>query len=254
MNWKWIYHTSDNCGLANRLRGLVGSLAISQVLQIPIRLDWVPDISCPGDFSEALKLDWSRQCGGHVGPCLRVTNVRKDSGLRAVDVTDSYERFLRAHVSFEKSAWLDAVQQGRQAIQLADPAQAVLDEFVATWEIHPLGVHIRRTDLAIGRRLRVAPDAEFFHVIKQECDGRQIMLCTDNPETEVKFRKRFGDQMLIRTRAWVPPVSIHHRHTLLFDTAIDLYSLAKCDKIIGTHGSSFSEYAAALGHADLTSI
>lgn len=111
-----------------------------------------------------------------------------------------------------------------------------------------IGVHIRRSDHSLSwqyspteafeRRMRNAvernPQARFF-------------LATDNPSDESALTRSLPGRILVR-----PKRSLDRNDPqAIADALADLWLLSRCDRIIGSYQSSFTDTAAAIGGVEL---
>jgi len=103
-----------------------------------------------------------------------------------------------------------------------------------------IGVHIRRADKVESF---VHCKDENFMAIMQGVVARRpdvnFFLATDVKETEIRFRKMFGDRLVTYPKAWRPREEERGVH----EGMIDLHLLSRTHVIIGTQDSSFSQTA-----------
>lgn len=111
-----------------------------------------------------------------------------------------------------------------------------------------VGVHIRRTDhrkaiqgspsaafwAAMNAELAVDPDTQFYVASDDETERQEAM-------RRFPGRVRLGPNQLLGRN---DPYGCR-------DAMVDLIALSKCEKIIGSEGSSFSEIASAIGNTPL---
>jgi hypothetical protein len=144
--------------------------------------------------------------------------------------------------------WLVADKDQRKcishfiALHPIDTVTQAVDEIAAKFRGRIVGVHVRRGDFA-GQLLR-------NHNLKLPALGRYfayldkwrgtIFLATDGGDEVVgRFRDRYGDRLLIYPRR------CPGRNTpqAVQEALVDVYLLQRCQAIIGTRYSSFSELA-----------
>lgn len=117
-------------------------------------------------------------------------------------------------------------------------------EWISRFTASTLGVHIRRTNNAMS--IKHSPTALFVDEIAKwvEAYGSQarVFLATDDEPTKDELMHRFGPQLIANDRA-------ASRTTLkgMVDGAAEMFALSRCANIIGSHYSSYSEMAAAIG-------
>lgn len=126
-----------------------------------------------------------------------------------------------------------------------------VDTFLEDWT-NVIGVHIRSW-------WHAAPPRPYWHnnkLFENEIDkfdsSKKIFLCSDNDDVIRHLKQKYGDriithsQMMHQTKCNV--FNFHHDDVqLVVDGFIDALLLSKCDTIIGTWGSTFSEISWWLG-------
>jgi hypothetical protein len=106
-----------------------------------------------------------------------------------------------------------------------------------------IGVHIRRTDNRAS--IDKSPTTCFLELMQREVDADRsvkFFVATDSPEEESRLKQRFGGRIITHAKATLDrddPRGIQ-------DAVVDLYSLANCRKLIGSHWSSFTDVAAQI--------
>jgi hypothetical protein len=106
-----------------------------------------------------------------------------------------------------------------------------------------IGVHIRRQDNR--RSIETSSTVEFLRQMRTELTREpttEFFLATDDPREEARLRQEFG--ALIHT---YPKHTARRRDPQAArDAVVDLYGLAACRKLLGSHYSSFTDTAAAI--------
>jgi hypothetical protein len=107
-----------------------------------------------------------------------------------------------------------------------------------------VGVHIRRRDHE--QSITHSPTSAFLRSIEGEIDRDpriRFYLATDDPIEREELKKLFPG------RFFHSAIRIGERDSIsgMQDAVVDLFSLARCVRVIGSFGSSFSETAAAIG-------
>lgn len=122
--------------------------------------------------------------------------------------------------------------------------ESVCMEWVSRFTANTLGVHIRRTDNAMS--IKHSPTALFVDEIAKwiESYGSQarVFLATDDEPTKEELMHRFGPQLIVNDRA-----ASRTTQKGMVDGAAEMFALSRCASIIGSHYSSYSEMAAAIG-------
>ncbi len=130
------------------------------------------------------------------------------------------------------------------------PKPEILDEVQAVFGAHDnvIGVHIRRDDHL--EAIRRSPLALFENTMNEEIKQSpnvKFFLATDSIETQQHMIKLYGDRIIMHQKTSLNRDDV----AAIRDAMIDLYSLSKAKKIIGSYGSSFSDVAAQINQIDL---
>lgn len=120
-----------------------------------------------------------------------------------------------------------------------------VDTFLEDWT-NVIGVHIRSWWHAAPPRSYWHDNKMFENEIDKFDSSKKIFLCSDNDDVITHFTQKYGDriithnQMMHQTKCNV--FHFHHDDVqLVVDGFIDALLLSKCDTIIGTWASTFSE-------------
>jgi hypothetical protein len=248
-------------GLANRLRTLDAAIALGSRSQLPTRLRWNVNADLGGAFQRFFELPAELAALENVEASdarrilPRLLGVGRRRAYRYLDDA-RIQRLVQAGADFE------AFTRGRRPLYirtcyrffpnpnayawLAPTARllASIDAYAGGFSDHTIGVHVRRTDHVVSRER--SPDQLFFAALDAAIveDARSVFcLCTDDFETLHRFRERYGERIISRERQQFGRDSI----AAIEDAVIDLFSLARCQRILGSEWSSFSRLAAQVG-------
>lgn len=113
-----------------------------------------------------------------------------------------------------------------------------------------IGLHIRRTDNI--ESIKHSPDELFVNKINEiicEKPSARFYLATDDVSTKEKFKAIFGEKIITND-------ALVERNTTagIINAVAEMFTLANCTQIIGSHYSSYSEAAALLGNTPLTQL
>lgn len=119
--------------------------------------------------------------------------------------------------------------------------QSNIDHILQNFSSHTVGVHIRRTDNmpAIGK----STTAAFISAMQKELSKNPdtvFYLATDDSKEEESLRTLFPDKIISNEDRDLSRNSVQG----IQDALLDLYALARTDKIIGSYFSSFTDIAA----------
>jgi hypothetical protein len=135
---------------------------------------------------------------------------------------------------------------------------AAVDSITSPFDSRTVGVHVRRGDAwnhpVLAGEYRRSPDDAFFSRMDRLLaadTGTTFFLATDSGETEERFRSRYGSAVFTNGgKRFVPSLHLQPKENQR-DAVIDLFALARTSLILGSHYSTFSRMAAALGGARL---
>jgi hypothetical protein len=128
-----------------------------------------------------------------------------------------------------------------------------VDRVAAGFGANTVGVHIRRGDAwHPGARpaYRRSPDAAFMAAMDRELEAdpdTMFFLATDAADTEERFRERYGSALLTNRKKTFVASNPSKPKENQRDAVIDLFALARTRRVLGSHFSSFSKFAAVLG-------
>lgn len=115
---------------------------------------------------------------------------------------------------------------------------------------HTVGIHIRRTDHATA--IAESPDARFVDAISDAIahdDDARFYLATDDADLKHRLTALFPDRITTQdcrgTRADLCGME---------EAVVDLWTLARCSRLIGSYWSSYTDTAAEIGGVPLTII
>lgn len=104
-----------------------------------------------------------------------------------------------------------------------------------------IGVHIRRTDHATA--IKQSPTELFVERMRREPEGTLFYLASDSAEVKSELKAVFGQQLIYNdfptTRGDVAGMQYALAEMIL---------LSRCEHILGSAASTFSQTAAAMGH------
>jgi hypothetical protein len=251
-------------GLCNRIRVIDSVLAMNHERSHRVWLLWLrdPDLNCRFDelFERPAGVDavFDFAVESPPGRILKylLPRVLQNVVSRAIHQNEM-DRLLVNGFAFAdllplRSVYLrtwDRFYSGANPLSEFRPVptlRAVVDGY-AVDRTRTVGVHIRRTDSPWRAD---SPMAGFVRLMEEEISRQPdafFFVSTDSPEEEDHLKRLFQRRIIS-----------HQKRSLnrnspggIKDALVDLYCLARCGKIIGSHRSSFSEAAAQIGRCQL---
>lgn len=113
-----------------------------------------------------------------------------------------------------------------------------------------VGMHIRRTDHVDA--IAMSPLELFLQKLEElmQEDGRKVFLATDDVETEQMIKERWGERIL----TYEGKTFSRTNEDGMKDGLIDMLALSKCQRIYGSHASTFGLMASYLGDKKLITL
>lgn len=255
-------------GLANRMRAINAAIELARDVQDELRIIWYKDwglncrfdqlflpIDAPGvTLKEAapmdlISLDRPRKKNLYVPRLFH--RICFDDAIYEDEVTQRYfKQFDFREWSRGRNVYLASCIYfyGKEENPYSGfvPLPVLQDQIerVATaFDEHTIGIHIRRTDHT--EAVSGSPTDLFIERMQAEIEKEnqtKFYLATDSEEDKESLRKVFGERIITSPRE-------ADRGSLqgMEDALIELYTLSKASRIIGSFRSTYSEAAALIG-------
>ncbi len=234
-------------GLANRLQGIAAAALLAEQNNCPCLVAWNKDSACPGwigDVFDPASFFWTPVNASVLSELKdRYTNPFLVSNFAdTVDAT-RWAKWLKMG---GLAARYTAMTRFCPRLKPSAAVAALLDELEAVLpsRIDRIGVHIRRTDrqpwlhAAKDERLVARLDA-----LAEQFPDATFVVAADNPASVAMMLDRYGVRAKHTGVRWHggerPPL----RLTTLTDTALDLFAMTRCSRLVGTDSSTFSNLA-----------
>lgn len=250
-------------GLGNRMQTIDSALAIARALNTKLLVLWVRDSACNSRMNDLFET--------RTLPC-RVIELREGmvSGFLDQYAKKIFCRFNNLHLGPKKA---DRLSQENNFIEILSKYRHI---YIRTYSrffyspdaspfapFHPraslqaaidtyrkpncIGIHIRRGDNK--HAMAHSPLSEFIKQMKEELrldPNVFFFLATDDPSSEQRLQTEFPGKLIIHKKQSLD----RNNPQTIRDAVIDLYSLANCRKLIGSHWSSFSRTAAEMNEIE----
>lgn len=255
-------------GLCNRIRVVLSAYHLAPTFPLPVCVEWGRDGDCYARFDELFQ----PLCGENFSIAnrawLNLYDTRRNlhlpgmlrrfvydrqhpqfNPLREGDLTDFVGGRKRVYVS----GGYALCDYPTMLINLLRPIpllQQRIDRITAQFSPATIGVHIRRTDHR--QAILSSPDEAFERRMREEIQKNpttNFFLATDDAQVKERFCRTFGERILTQH-------TDYRRSTTegIFGAVIDLYALAKTQKIFGSFYSSFSGSAAEFRNIPIETI
>ncbi|MCM1109121.1 MAG: hypothetical protein NC388_08720 [Clostridium sp.] len=273
MNYKLTFVPAG--GLCNRMRTMASVVTMMGELQKGVRIVWFRDSGLNATFSslfEPLNLPLVRFREARWTDLFTIDRPRtRNFHFTALWLSLFYPRRINEYEvtplrrqAFDFKAWADGgcgYMSSYSDFYPYDPAllrrlfvprpflQALIDGRCAPFASAPevVGVHVRRTDHP--EAWDASPLEAFFAHLDAEVIRQPevlIYLATDDEQVKAEMKRRYPDRV-ITSDAKADRTS----QGGIVDAVVDLYALARTNRIYGSWHSSFSDLAAQLGDIPL---
>lgn len=214
-------------GLSNRIRTILGFLAVCKRFNKTLNVIWISDNTCNGNFTDYFEGINNVNFLEH-----KIEPIHYVGQNTIKNICDNYDIDVKESELYSN-------------IKLKKHVENKLNIFVNKYDIeNTVGIHVRRTDYTgnfIGKLLNGSNEDEiFFNFIDKYSFNKPFFIATDNSETQKNFRKKYKDRMLVYSKIEDTDCL---RKTSLENAILDIFILSKCKKIKGTFKSSFTEFA-----------
>ena len=242
-----IVFRAEGCGLANRLRALVGYQALASLRKLPFHLAWTPDTFCPSEFKDLFDSP---------------IDLLSQQELRSISPRAIYREeiwfeniWMRWGEGIDWTTYLREVHDCLSALALQPAVAAKVAEFRRIDDLSDaVGVHIRNTDNVANYAewmkhysdfdpKQISTVAGFVNMIGASIQSRPVFLATDDPELEKTLKQRFPPLLTFPKSHDVTKL----RTTSVAAALSELWLLGRCHHVVGTYYSSFGELSAIWG-------
>ena len=250
-------------GLANRMRVIESSVALSKAYGVPLQINWLLNSSCNCPFSELfslpddiivneIKVSYFFNRILHyltpiriklAGGCyVRQQNVEQliNSGFKLSQICKPNNMYITTCSKFYSNE--------SRCLRPAFKLQNEIENICSNFNGHVVGVHIRRTDNASS--IKFSPTSVFIDLMRNELNQNKdtlFFLATDDLEEEKLLLSMFSGKILTYKKRTFD----RNKADAIQDALVDLFCLSRTEKIFGSYWSSFSEQAAFLGGCEL---
>lgn len=250
------------CGFANRIRVILAALQWSSETKNEIRILWIPDSSLACRFSKIFKQVPSIIDANPIYDFeFKVLKKLRNFGLvhNVYTYTDNEYNDLKEWAInprgtlFAKSYsyfYHGAFPKYKDVFFLTEEVQSLIDTALIDIDSHTIGIHIRRTDNAMS--IEKSPLHLFEQRMKAECESDSLAkfyLASDDPQVHLWAKDLFKDRVIVH-----PGPLNRDSEAGMIHAVVELYTLANCQKILGSYFSSFSELAAEIGQIRLETV
>lgn len=250
-----------NSGLCNRIRGIASAIFIANKLHANLIIRWNKEKGCNAAFSDLFnpirlsnvvlkenKLFW------YATPMRRNFYIPKylQNFLfdhRIYDFNKNTSGNIFDHIKNTKNLLLSSAHSMSEHYpinKIFEPKQSIIDMIPVFDKKYTTGIHIRGTDYrVITNEFMSAYETEMDRII-EKIPKSKFFLATDEKIVKERLISKYGDRIICLN------INLTRNNVNGIQGAVaDLWGLSKCNKVIGTYYSSFSEIAAEIGGIEL---
>lgn len=256
-------------GLCNRLRVVLSALFFSRHTERNVTVAWAKNAECFARF-EDLFYPLKTANFGVVGMSWWLTpvsryNLHLPALLRWAFFDVQQKNFhpkvhgaLQQLTSEQQRIYLstgyalcDYPASSLSQLKPLEEVQRRIDALTAMFTAYTVGVHIRRTDNVCA--IQSSPTEMFIEAMQAEVECHpqvRFFLATDDICVRELLQTHFPDRIIFQ------PMETCRRDTLegMRQAVVDLFCLAKTQKLLGSYWSSFTDTAAEIGGMPLTIV
>lgn len=222
------------CGLSNRIKCILSALSLYDEVYTEVDAD-------AQIFTSIKKI------GVSVNP------YPVDWRLKVMPDEEQYiETYKTIDLLYEKTPqyFIDKYLKNIEKLQINFDILNYVDNFTKDWNNDVVGVHIR-TWHSDGHRASWHENSIFEEEMNKFPLTTKFFLCSDNPSTIEYFLNKYSGRIIANPQKlhnsiigqFHPFDQYHNDVQLISDGFIDCLLLSKCDSIIGTWASTFTEVA-----------
>lgn len=260
-------HLIPTAGLCNRLRAIASAVFISKQLHLPLTVYWNRYEGLNAQFSQLFNpIDSSHATLVESESWRMHINRTKDFLLRRIFLTDYRQVIYNFNLQNKGDIFplIHTDKNGKLLLiscysmsetfdmhQLFKPRQELqqqIDSITKSFDKYTIGVHIRRTDNKLS--ISDSPIEGFVKLLQDEISKEphtNFYLATDDDAVKLQLKDIFKDRLLCLHNT----TSRNSLEGMQF-AVVELFTLAKTCRIIGSNYSSYSQTAALLGNIPLT--
>lgn len=254
-------------GLCNRLRVALSALYFSQHTSAPVRVEWMSKHKeCFAHFTDLFEPIasanfritpmrwWNRPVERknlHLPALMRLPlynkQIKNFLPSKHGEIGTLLQQHHRLYLS-TCSCIMDYPREVSNALRPVTEIQQQIDAITQHFTPRTIGVHIRRTDNKAS--ISGSPTSAFIEAMKKELSinsDTHFFVATDDTDVRALLQHTFPGRIITQ--------EFHkcHRDTLngMKQAVVDLFCLAKTNKIIGSYWSSFTDMAAEIGNVTL---
>lgn len=245
-------------GLCNRLRAIATGVAVAKSYHCPSVIYWNNSLGLKADYCELFKpipqdgvkmienKQWLYNINGNKDYLVRWPLLKT---MFNFSIYRDGEIYSKLKISYSRSLLLISCYpmctkytiQGMFIPQ--DDIQRRIDEVVAGFSERTIGVHIRRTDNTVS--IQSSPIENFTTMMDAEIKknvNTKFYVASDDDEVKESLKSKYPDRII----TLMDNTDRNSLEGMKF-AVLDLFSLSKTNKIIGSVGSSYSQIAAEIG-------
>ena len=227
-------------GLGDRLKLVASAWAAADELQRVFVLRWLPPMGCDASWDELFKptTGWiiGSDCyeGKDHNELLKEGLLLRLRNQEVENIPETDHKWIEVCAGYFCGRWNNKECIHPYLVKLVNPLDIIqekINHVLDKFSEHTIGVHVRQ--VFGGDPHKVFDIVNRY--IDEYKDGR-IFFCTDTPKYNKVFSDKYKDKIIMFEQS-----NKNRGVEGMREALIDFSLLSRCNKIVGTKGSSFSE-------------
>lgn len=264
-------------GLANRMRAIAAARSLAKDLSCRLAVVWMPlpelnaefkdlfvasetdfDLLTPTKWQYLIKYSMPRKKNFLIPKLYQKTFFDKvltdgDCFSQRYEGKELLQLLSKSHSSLIISGLNFYNYDAGDIAKIFRPTEeirAIVDKYAASFSSPTIGLHIRRTDNDMS--IKHSPTELFIAEIDRTiagCPEANFYLASDDNATKEMLKSKYGDKIITND------VGLDRNDNQSIKSAwVEMLTLARTSRIVGSYYSSFSEMAAMIGNISLSQL
>ncbi len=257
MEQKYVIPSSVG-GLSGRLRCIINAIFLSEKTNRKIILYWEKNSACNSSFINLFDETFEEISKENLRGILKKNNFQILKDIKKVKKNKKFIIIGDIGLLGENQKFKISDNQKKDILRILKRIKIIksikkeAENFIKkNFSEEVIGIHIRKGDFKFIKNNvgHVSSDEKFIEEIKKEAELNKkvkFFLATEEKETEEKFKKIFGSKLFVYPKK----TTFREQEGSVKEALIELLILSRCKKILGSFGSTFTEFAWLFGECN----
>jgi len=229
-----VIKPEKDAGLCNRIKCIVSAMHLAEMYKARLVLDWKPSFSCGIEFRDLFDNN--------------IENVENINHSDKEDVIEEVNTWKFPDIPKEQILkYLNSLEINNEILKKVEQFSKHTYREVDFKKM--VGIHCRRNEFMLSSEKSKSTNDLFFkridEIIAQNKDVR-FFLATDSKKTEEEFFSRYMGRIITYPKLCLD----REKPEAIIEAMIDLLLLSKCNHILGSYLSTYSEMAWWFGNCN----